>query len=236
MAYVYIHKTLDTDLIFYVGIGSDKNYNRAYFFKNRNSYWNNIYNKHGIVVEIVYDNISWKEACDKERELIKKYGRADLNEGFLVNMTDGGEGLFNPSDEVRNKLRYEKSYEHREKLKTYQLGVKQSKYTIEKRISHGFHQTADYKEKQRQSHIGKRHSETSKSKMRKPKPPRTPEHCKKISESKKGKSAPNKGAKQSHAWVFELEIKQLRLDGWSVDKLRKHFQCGERTILKILSN
>lgn len=236
MAYVYIHKTLDTNLIFYVGIGSDKNYNRAYFFKNRNSYWNNVYNKHHVIVEIAYDNLSWTEACDIEQELIKKYGRADLNEGFLVNMTDGGEGLFNPSDEVRNKLRYKKSEDHKEKLRTYQLGVKQSKDTIAKRISHGFHQTSEYKEKQKLSHIGKSHSEASKSKMRKPKPPRTSEHCKKISESKKGKPARNKGAKQSQAWVFELEIKQLRYDGWSIDRLRKRFHCGDRTILKILSN
>lgn len=238
MAYVYTHKTLDTDVIFYVGIGSDEDnyYQRAHFFKNRNRLWTSIYNKHEIVVEIVYDNLSWSEACAKEKELIKKYGRRDLQEGMLANMTDGGEGLFNPSDEVRNKLRYEKSEAHKENLRTYRLGVKQSKDTIEKRLSHKFHQTDEYKEKQRQSHIGKTHSEASKNKMRKPKPPRTPDHCKKISESKKGKPAHNKGAKQSHAWKFESEIKQLRSDGWSIDRLRVRFQCGERTILKILSN
>jgi hypothetical protein len=236
MAYVYIHKTLDTNVIFYVGIGSDKNYKRAHFFKNRSKIWTNIYNKHRIAVEIVCDNLSWADACTKEIELIKKYGRRDLREGTLVNMTDGGEGLFNPSAEVRNKLRYEKSEEHKEKLRTYRLGVKQSKEIIEKRLSHGFHQTNEYKEKQRQSHMGKTHSESSKNKMRKPKPPRSIEHCKKISDSKKGKAAHNKGAKQSQAWLFESEIKQLRLDGWSIEQLRKRFHCGERTILRILSN
>lgn len=236
MAYVYIHKTRDTNVIFYVGIGSDKSYKRAHFLKNRNKIWTNIYNKHQIAVEIVYDNLSWSDACAKEIELIQKYGRLDLQEGTLANMTDGGEGLYNPSDEVRNKLRYEKSKEHKEKLRKYQLGVKQSKDVIEKRLSHGFHQTDEYKEKQRQSHIGKTHSEASKNKMRKPKPTRTIEHCKKISESKKGKPSPNKGAKQSQAWAFELEIKQLRTSGWSIERLRKRFHCGERTVLRILSN
>jgi hypothetical protein len=225
-------------VIFYVGIGSDEDnyYQRAHFFKNRNRLWTSIYNKHEIVVEIVYDNLSWSEACAKEKELIKKYGRRDLQEGMLANMTDGGEGLFNPSDEVRNKLRYEKSEAHKENLRTYRLGVKQSKDTIEKRLSHKFHQTDEYKEKQRQSHIGKTHSEASKKKMRKPKPPRTLEHCKKISESKKGKPAHSKGSKQSHAWKFELEIKQLRSDGWSIERLRVRFQCGERTIKRILKD
>jgi hypothetical protein len=92
MAYLYRHIRLDKQEVFYLGIGSDENYERANSTNNRNQYWHNIA-KNGYEVEIVLDNLTWEEACEKEKELIKLYGRKDLNEGTLVNMTDGGEGI-----------------------------------------------------------------------------------------------------------------------------------------------
>ena len=78
--------------------------------------------------------------------------------------------------------------------------------------------------------------EETKQKLRKPKPPRTKEHSDKISQAKKGKPSHMKGVKKSHVWEFEKEIKDFRNQGWSLEKLRKHYKCGERTLLKILSN
>jgi hypothetical protein len=104
MAYVYQHIRLDTNEVFYVGISRDSNYNRAYSFKNRNKYWNNIVKKYGYKVEIVFNNILKEEAIEKEKELIKFYGRKDLNEGILANMTDGGEGSQNLSEESKQKI------------------------------------------------------------------------------------------------------------------------------------
>ena len=236
MAYVYLHKTKDTNVIFYVGIGSDKNYNRAYFFKKRSNKWNGVYNNHPIEVEIVYDNLSWEEACCKEKELIKEYGRLDLNAGSLVNMTDGGEGLYNPSDEVRQKLRYEKSEEHKQFMRSLQKGVKQTPEHIEKRLASKFHNSPEYIEKQKNAHLGRQHSDESKQKMRKPKKPLTQEHREKISKANKGRPSKIKGVKKSRAWQREVEIKELRNQGWSIEKLRIHFKCAERIILKILSN
>lgn len=92
MAYVYKHIRKDTNEVFYIGIGSDKNYNRANSKSGRNKYWKRIINKVGYEIEIICDNISWKEALDIEIKLIKQYGRKDLNEGTLVNMTNGGDG------------------------------------------------------------------------------------------------------------------------------------------------
>ena len=95
MAYVYQHIRLDTDEVFYIGIGSDTDgkYKRAYKKNGRNNpHWNNIVNKAGYRVEILTDNVSWEEACEEEKILIKYYGRKNLNEGKLVNFTDGGEG------------------------------------------------------------------------------------------------------------------------------------------------
>jgi len=92
VAIVYKHIRKDTNEIFYVGIGT--NLRRAYTKKSRNCYWKNIA-KNGYVVEILHKNLTWEEACIKEVELIKQYGRKDIGTGILANMTDGGEGSLN---------------------------------------------------------------------------------------------------------------------------------------------
>jgi hypothetical protein len=46
-----------------------------------------------------------EDAFFAERFLIDYYGRADLKVGCLRNLTDGGEGQSNPSEETRQKLR-----------------------------------------------------------------------------------------------------------------------------------
>lgn len=112
MAYVYKHTTKDTNVVFYIGIGSGKKYKRANSKCKRNKYWHNIVNKHDFIVEIIKDDITWEEACKTEIELIKKYGRKDLNEGTLVNMTNGGDGRFG----------YIASIETREKMKKSHIG------------------------------------------------------------------------------------------------------------------
>ena len=54
--------------------------------------WNNIVLKTDYEVEIILDNLTWDEACEKEKEFISIYGRRDLKTGILCNMTEGGEG------------------------------------------------------------------------------------------------------------------------------------------------
>jgi hypothetical protein len=90
MAIVYQHRRLDTNEIFYIGIGKTKS--RSKSKKSRNPYWWNIINKTDYIIEILYSSISWEEACEIEMGLIKLYGRKDMGTGVLVNMTDGGEG------------------------------------------------------------------------------------------------------------------------------------------------
>jgi len=55
--------------LFYIGIGSDADYNRAYSIQKRNNIWNKITTKSEYEVEILLDNITWDEACIKERSL-----------------------------------------------------------------------------------------------------------------------------------------------------------------------
>jgi len=92
MAYVYRHIRLDKNEPFYIGIGSDETYKRANSIKNRNIFWKRVSNKTEYEVEILCDNINWDEACIKEKEFIKLYGRKDKNKGSLCNLTDGGDG------------------------------------------------------------------------------------------------------------------------------------------------
>jgi hypothetical protein len=95
MAYVYRHIRLDKNEPFYIGIGSSEYYNRAYRHKNRSDLWKRISVKGGYEVEILLDNLTWDQACEKEKEFIALYGRIDLKTGFLANMTDGGDGTLN---------------------------------------------------------------------------------------------------------------------------------------------
>jgi hypothetical protein len=106
MAYVYLHKRLDNDEIFYVGIGSDLKYKRAHEKRSRTKFWNNITNKIGYTVLIYKDNLSIDDACNEEIRLIKFYGRRDKELGSLVNMDDGGKIHMNRivTDDIREKI------------------------------------------------------------------------------------------------------------------------------------
>jgi len=111
MAYVYRHIRKDKNQPFYIGIGSDSNYKRANESGNRrNKIWNDIVSKSDYVVDIIFDEITWEEACFLEKELIKLYGRRNLETGSLVNLTDGGEGM------VGYKMTEEQKAFHRQTL------------------------------------------------------------------------------------------------------------------------
>jgi len=99
--YVYEHTRNDTNEIFYVGKGKEGS-GRASCKYGRNQYWQNIVNKVGFtvrkkIVEIKDEELSFLievERISQLREL-----------GFkLCNLTDGGEGLSNPSAETRAKM------------------------------------------------------------------------------------------------------------------------------------
>lgn len=101
--YVYIHRKKTTGEVFYVGKGSGPRRYRV--TTGRNDWWKAVVGKHGFIAEIVQDGMQEHVALDLEVQLIHLYGRKDLGLGPLVNLTDGGEGQSNPSEEVRVRLR-----------------------------------------------------------------------------------------------------------------------------------
>lgn len=84
--YVYAHKRLDTQAVFYVGKGKGNRHLKRY---GRSNYWNNIVNKAGYKSVIVGSELSEQQAFDMEKELIEFLREEGVT---LCNMTDGGEG------------------------------------------------------------------------------------------------------------------------------------------------
>ena len=123
MAIVYRHRRLDTNKIFYIGIGKEEK--RAYRKDGRNSHWKNIVNKTDYATEIIATDLDWNIACELEIFLISEYGIKNLS-----NITLGGEGnLGNLHSIESKKIMSEKKLGK----STWNKGLKESKESIEKR-------------------------------------------------------------------------------------------------------
>lgn len=163
MAYVYRHIRHDKNEPFYIGIGSDKDYKRAYNDKKRNNLWHKIQSITTYDVEILIDNLTWDEACNKEKEFIKLYGKKCNNSGTLSNLTDGGEGVlglvFNL--ESKNKM----SISQRNKKPISEETRERMRKASQSRdcVAHlrGKKQTEETKEKRRISLTGKKKKQTT---------------------------------------------------------------------------
>ena len=98
---LYIHRRKDNNEVFYVGIGNEK---RPYRKQGRNQFWHNIVDKYGYYVDILAEDLSIDDALELEELLISEYGRRDLGDGNLVNLTNGGDGCLNVSEITKNKI------------------------------------------------------------------------------------------------------------------------------------
>ena len=110
--YVYLHRKKVTGEVFYVGKGKGR---RSKVSKNRSKFWKAIVNKHGYTIEIVCDGVQEWYAIELEKELITFYGRRDLGNGSLVNMTDGGEGTSGHKMTEEQKLKFSTCYKDHDK-------------------------------------------------------------------------------------------------------------------------
>lgn len=199
MAYVYRHIRLDKNEPFYIGISgrtdSNTNYKRAYNTKRgRNPLYTNIINKTDIRVEIVLDNLTYEEACIKERELILLYGRIDLNTGCLANMTDGGDG----------GLGYVMPESAKHRIKEFQL-------SLNKKGKPGRIWTEESKQKLSKTITGVKHTEESKQKMRRPKPPGFKEQISKLKKELKA-TCPHCNKTGNHAGIHRWHFNNCKLN------------------------
>ena len=131
MAIVYRHRRLDTNKIFYVGVGVD--YKRAFNKRNRSNYWKNIVSKTNYEVEIIQENLTQEEAFELEVFLINLYGRIDLKNGILCNLTDGGEGRKNIFVSLDTRLKLSKGGFRENKL-IKERGIKKKETRFQKVI------------------------------------------------------------------------------------------------------
>lgn len=158
---LYFHINPVKNEVFYIGIGSKI---RAYSKHNRNNWWKNTVNKYGYEVQIIKDNITLEQANIAEMYWIKVFGRRDLNEGTLVNLTDGGngiEGTKNPkSEEWRKKVSEANSGERNGNYgkKPWNFGKK-----FPNSPKHG-PMSEEHKQKLREANLGKKDSEETKKK------------------------------------------------------------------------
>lgn len=139
MAYLYRHIRLDTNMVFYIGIGIRANHRRSRTIVGRNEYWKNIVNKTKWEAEIILDDLTIEEANKKEMEFIAIYGRADLGSGTLVNLTNGGDGtsghiVSETTKKMLSKINIGKrlSDDHKKKISQAHLGKNFTPDTIQK--------------------------------------------------------------------------------------------------------
>ena len=87
--YVYLHRKASNNDIFYVGKGKGKRAWDVGKGRRKNNHWQNVADKHGVVVEIACDGMTEDDSLLLEMWLIAKL----RHEGVaLTNLTDGGDG------------------------------------------------------------------------------------------------------------------------------------------------
>lgn len=103
--YIYRHLKPNGE-VFYIGIGKTKNFQRAYNKVNRSVFWKRVVAKYDYEVQILTTGLTKEQASEFEIMLVAYHKRIDCCGGTLVNMTDGGDGVFGRvcSEETKRKL------------------------------------------------------------------------------------------------------------------------------------
>jgi len=217
MAYLYRHIRLDKNVPFYIGISSDLGY-RAKDYKKRNKIWKYIVDKTKYDIEIILDDLTWEEACMKEIEFIKLYGRICNKTGCLANLSEGGEGYLNPSDEIRERLSISK------------VGINNPMYG--KKLSD------EHKSKISNSNKGRIFTEETKSKIsksQKGKKRNSEEFKQYLSKINKGENHPQFGKARSEETKEKIS-NALRGVKLSDDHKKKLSEKKSKKIINILEN
>jgi len=182
--YIYRHIRLDKNEPFYIGIGTDSKYQRAYSKQSRNIFWNRIVQKTNYEVEILLDNLTRDEAKIKEIEFIALYGKKIDKTGILTNISDGGDGnsggkhteeakrKIGESNKLKDYSKFDRSYmqtkEYKDKISKINKGRKMPDSMRQKVSDRMKNRIVSEKEKNRlrSSMLGKKMSNETKEKMR----------------------------------------------------------------------
>lgn len=175
--YIYFHINLLKNEVFYVGQGINK---RAYSKYGRNKHWHNLVKKYGYKTEIIEKNLNQEEANNREIFFINKFGRKDLGLGPLVNKTNGGDvengRVFTKEHKLKLSIKAKKrlpmSQEIRDKISIGGLGripPNKGKKGLQVAWNKGIKGKDSHVYGEKHPMFGKKHSEESKNKMRKPK-------------------------------------------------------------------
>lgn len=150
MTYVYRHIRLDKNQPFYIGIGTDSNYQRAYSKNSRNIFWKRVVSKSKYEVEILLDNLTKEQAKKKEIEFIALYGKKINKTGCLVNISDGGEGAAGYKHTKEAKIKIAEANKHKDYSK----------------IDKSYMQTEEYKNKISKINKGRKMPDSMRKKTR----------------------------------------------------------------------
>jgi hypothetical protein len=160
MFYVYQHRRLDTNAVFYVGKG--KGY-RATNKGGRTKHWLRIVEKHGYIAEKVVVDVDEELSFLVEIELIDKYKRLGYK---LVNLSEGGTGSsgYKFTKEQVAKCRNAQigkkhSDETRKKMSDAKLGKKPNNAGKVYSVKQPF--TDEHRQKLSEAHTGKKMSAES---------------------------------------------------------------------------
>jgi hypothetical protein len=183
--YVYEHWRLDREECFYVGKGQG---NRANVMRGRNMHHTAIVMKLSnlglpVEVRIIATDMSQEDAFSLEKERIAYWRSFGCD---LANHTAGGDGVYDPSPEVRKKMSDAKkgrplspqaleaarrantgrkaTPEQIENLRKRNLGRKQTPDEIERRVSQfrGRKQSPEHAAKSRTNFLGRKHTQETK--------------------------------------------------------------------------